>query len=233
MKHIKYQFGQVVGDNNLIFLEECDRIPDPSKKYGIRSARFFCTCGKTFISRIADVLYGKTKGCNCRKNVGLKQYRKGELINGIEFISSLGTDSFNKHRFHRAIFKCPLCGNEWNSLINNIQAGHTKSCGCMVMRGWTRTMWINYCDKATLYKIRMFNDYEDFIKIGITSKNNPLDRFKVFPYNVEVLKLIEGDSGYIFDLERRAKRMFKKYSYKPLLNFGGETECYGHNNMYG
>ena len=71
----------------------------------------------------------------------------------------------------------------------------------------------------------MYNETESFIKIGITTKEIK-HRFLRFPYKYEVLKLIEGDSGYIFDLENRTKRVFKKYKYKPLISFGGETECY-------
>ena len=47
-------------------------------------------------------------------------------------------------------------------------------------------------------------------------------------YNYEILKIIKGESGYIFDLENRCKRFFKKNNYKPLLNFKGYTECYNH-----
>jgi hypothetical protein len=49
---------------------------------------------------------------------------------------------------------------------------------------------------------------------------------KAIPYNYEVIRIIEGDSGYIFDLEHRYKRLNKKNSYSPNIHFLGRTECF-------
>jgi len=92
-------------------------------------------------------------------------------------------------------------------------------------RGWSRSQWINKSKISYLYKVRLFNNDESFIKIGITSREINL-RFNSIPYEYEVIKIIKGESAYIYDLELRTKKMFKKYRYNPLIEFKGRTECY-------
>ena len=75
---------------------------------------------------------------------------------------------------------------------------------------------------VNIYHLLLF---ESFIKIGITTKSIK-ERFSGCPYKFEIIKIIEGDSGYIFDFEIRTKKLFKSYKYIPLCSFKGETECY-------
>jgi hypothetical protein len=184
-----------------------------------RICLFKCHCGIKFKSTLSDV-YNKRTSCGCRKGNIPNKYNQGDLINGVKFIKSCGTI---KHA-QRAIFECPICKSEWESLIGNIQAGNTKSC-CGVKRGWSKSQWIKVSPVAKLYKVRLYNELESFIKIGITTKSIK-KRFRNIPYDFEVIKIIESESGYIFDLENRIKRIFKNYKYKPLISFKGESECY-------
>jgi len=218
MKHYKQLPNQIVGNHNIIYLY--DIAPSYYKKTKIRMAEFKCHCGKQFNTRVVDVVNNKRKSCGCKKGNKPFIYNEGDIINGIKFIRSCGT---YKHA-QRAIFECPICKKHWESLIGNIQAGHTKSC-CKVKRGWSRSQWKRLASTAYLYKVRLYNDTETFIKIGITTRN-PKKRMTYIPYNYEIIKIIEGESGYIYDLENKTKRLFKKYKYKPLINFKGETECY-------
>jgi len=223
MKRIEYSVGEVVGQYGVVYLKEV--MPTISKE-GVkrRVCEFLCSCGNKFVSRLNDVRMGKTRGCNCKKGAGIKKYSTGDLINGVEFVRTLGTSG--THKFQKALFKCPFCGEEWESLVGNIQQGNTKSC-CRKNRGWTKTRWTSLYKKAYLYKVILFNAAERFVKIGITSKANIKERFGYsFPYSIEVIKVIEGDSGYIFDLEIRTKKLFKRFKYTPLLPFKGEGECY-------
>jgi hypothetical protein len=216
--------GSIINTHGIKYVSDLESI-----RLGNRLRRFClfeCSCGIIFKSTLNDAYYKRTS-CGCKKGSNPKEYKKGDLINGIKFIKSCGTTSHQQ----RAIFECPICKNEWESLIGNIQAGHTKSC-CGVKRGWSKSQWVKLSSTAKLYKVRLYNDVESFIKIGITTKR-VTQRFRIegkqktnIPYKCEVLKVIEGESGYIFDLENRTKRLFKKYSYKPLISFQGESECY-------
>lgn len=218
MKKITYTFGQVINKHNITYVSETH--PINTHKTKRRSCIFKCECGKEFTCTLSDVRENKRTSCGCKKGIKATKYTKGELINGIEFVKTVSIIK----KAQRAIFKCPICSNHWESLVANIQAGHTKSC-CGIKRGWSRSQWIKVSKIAKLYKVRLYNDKESFIKIGITTQSLE-KRFKNIPYNFEVLKLIEGDSGYIFDLELRTKKFFKAHTYVPLLSFKGQTECY-------
>lgn len=218
MKRINYVTGQVVNNHGISYISEESFVIISNVKR--RKATFKCECGKEFISIIKDVIYNKRTSCGCKKGSKPNEYKEGDLINGIKFISTCGTIKYAQ----KAIFECPKCKNEWKSLVSNIQAGNTKSC-CGYKRGWSKSQWIKMSKISKLYKVRLYNQYESFIKIGITTKSVK-ERFKSIPYNLEILKVIEGESSYIFELELRTKKVFKTYRYKPLISFNGETECY-------
>ena len=207
-----------MNESNVVYI--CDVLPWSKAKRKSRSCLFQCACGKTFKSVLSDVLLNKRKSCGCRKGNKPNIYKPGEFINGIKFIRSLGTVKYAQ----RAIFECPICKKEWESLVGNIKEGHSKSC-CNIKRGWSKSEWQKRSKTAKLYKVRLYNETESFVKIGMTTKDVK-QRFVRFPYEYEIIKVIEGDSGYIFDLENKTKKLFKKYKYTPLINFKGETECY-------
>ena len=46
------------------------------------------------------------------------------------------------------------------------------------------------------------------------------------PYNYQLLKVIEGDAEFIWNLELDIRRRFKNtYSYIPSIYFKGQGEC--------
>ena len=117
---------------------------------------------------------------------------------------------------------------------------HLKGAGCWncylesrLNSGWSRTGYINKTSVnangfSELYLIRCFNDSESFYKIGITCAGVE-NRFKAkrdMPYKYEVLRLVSGESGFIWDLEFKIHSILKDYAYSPLIGFKGETECF-------
>lgn len=220
-----YEPGQAVGVNGLVYIQELDSVTKPSGIGKNRFALFKCSCANVFRARLSDVLANKRTSCGCKKGVHKTEYKTGDIINGVEFLESLGVDRVGAGYIHYAVFKCPVCGNTWRASLNNIKSGKVKSCCLKGARGWSRTQWTNYCAEATLYKVLLYNDNESFIKIGMTSKKLS-SRMKRLPYKYKVLKTIKGTSGYIYDLENRVKRLFKQHRYSPLIRFKGETECF-------
>ena len=99
--------------------------------------------------------------------------------------------------------------------------------------GWTKTDFINQCIKnnnglGILYVIRCFNDTESFYKVGITSLSI-IERYRKtssLPYDYDVIHEIQLDPSKVYDSENDILRTFSKYSYKPLLDFAGQTECF-------
>jgi len=219
MKKINYVSGQKVNNHGICYISDVQPFIGKTGR-SRRACLFKCKCGNTFISNLQDVIGNKRTSCGCKKGVSIKIYKEGDFINGIKFIKTCGT----VNNAQRAIFECPICKNHWESSVGNIQGGNTKSC-CSIKRGWSRSQWIKLSNVAKLYKIKLFNENESFIKIGITTTSIS-KRFQSIPYRYEILKVIEGDSGYIFDLENKIKKLFKKHRYTPLIKFKGETECY-------
>ena len=88
--------------------------------------------------------------------------------------------------------------------------------------------YIKLTKLAKLYLIRIFNEEEEFYKIGKT-KDTIKKRFSntnIKPYNFEVVYFLEKESGEIFDLEIELHKKYNSYKYKPLNKFSGHTECY-------
>lgn len=224
MKRIEYQLNELVGDNGIIYISEGTSRIEPSGR-ARRMAIFKCLCGEHFTASITDVKSNKVKSCGCSKFNKAVKYNEGDSINGVTFIRSLGIDDNLRQR---ALFKCPECSKEWNSLINNVKAGNAKSC-CGKKRGWSKTQWINFSNVSYLYVVELFNEEESFIKVGITTKDL-IQRFKQLPYEFKLLRLIQGESGYIFDLENRFKSIYSQFRYSPRLSFNGDTECFTKRN---
>jgi hypothetical protein len=97
--------------------------------------------------------------------------------------------------------------------------------------GWSKTDWVKLCGTRTakLYILRCWNTEEEFIKVGITCKENIRRRYttkKSMPYQYEVLKTIESkNASYIYDLENIILRASKDLKYTPKEFFNGITEC--------
>lgn len=128
------------------------------------------------------------------------------------------------------IIKCKIHGDFLQTPNNHLSKG--SGCPkCKTNFAYTKTSWLKLCEGRSpkLYVIRCWNDDEEFIKIGITSEDNINKRFSrttKLPYKYEVLKVIEGSAEYIFNLEKRAHSIFRKYKYIPNIKFGGYTECF-------
>lgn len=114
-------------------------------------------------------------------------------------------------------------------------ASHLQGKGCPHCNrvGYTRTNWIKFCNSKpnstpTTYIIRCFNEFENFIKIGITS-NNVQKRFsdpQHMPYSYEILKEFKGSPDFVFDKEKELHRLYKNYRHNPCIKFSGSTECF-------
>ena len=77
-----------------------------------------------------------------------------------------------------------------------------------------------------LYLIKCFNKNESFYKIGITVKTVKQRYAQDMPYQYEVIGLVHGEGGYVWQQEKNTHRALKDFRYKPCLSFGGMTECF-------
>lgn len=219
---IKYSIGQELGEWGIVYMGDAEPYIRKKQKTISRAANFLCKCGNIYRARIIDVRMGKSKSCGCEKGAEMFYYNRGEIINGIKFLRSIGT--VNKAQY--AIFECPICGNDWISSIANVKHGNSKSCCNSLLIGEEK--WCALTNKLTLYKAVMFDENESFVKIGITSRSAD-ERLREFPYNYTILKTIVGDTRYIVRLEKRINNMFVDKKYTPMIKFSGYTECFTNN----
>lgn len=109
---------------------------------------------------------------------------------------------------------------------NNLLQGQ----GCVhcgnIRKGWGINKLRNKIFKtAYVYLLHCFNEKENFYKIGITVKH-PLHRIKAIPYNTDIINYKKVSYKEALHLEKNLHTYHSKYLYKPLIKFGGYTECY-------
>ena len=127
--------------------------------------------------------------------------------------------------------KCPIHGEFYQRVPDHLKGRGCNKCAKRSKKGYTRTQWIEFCNKAkkssnTLYIIRCFNRVEGFIKIGLTTTSVRNRFLYKLPYSYEILKEIKGSPDFIYDKEKELHKLCKKYKYKPLISFAGESECF-------
>lgn len=135
---------------------------------------------------------------------------------------------------------CKIHGAFYPIANNHLRGSECPKCSRdnMFHLGYNKTNWINKFLTATgnkmpiVYIIELFDkDTEErFIKIG-RSFRSVVKRLgkkpnKSLPYSYKILSIIEGEIGFIYDLEKKLHRDFKKYKYIPFKEFSGYNECF-------
>jgi len=126
---------------------------------------------------------------------------------------------------------CPIHG-EFDQIANK----HLKGQGCIAcghdLINFKKSHWIKKAKdrKGVFYIIKCWNKNEEFYKLGITfnSVKQRYNHSKFMPYNYKIIKeIISENLSYIWDLEKRFKRIKAKQHYTPLISFGGSRyECF-------
>ena len=173
--------------------------------------------------------------CGTKITTDLRRFSKDDAVyraklvwgDRFDYSEMVYTKMFDKHRI-----KCNICGSYFDQvLINHI---NQKNDGCPICKslgvGWSRSQWVDFCNskkrlEPQTYIIRLFNENESFIKIGITSRTIN-ERQHELPYEYEVVKSYIGSPIFVYDKEIELHRMFKDYKYTPLKQFGGSFECF-------
>ena len=177
------------------------------------------------------------QGCNKCGQLTLKDTRKRKTTE--QFILEAKKIHGNKYDYSKTIYKtakinltitCLMHGDfsvkPGNHIIGKLGCKKCKNIG-----GYSDTEWekrgqdSNNFQGYKIYIVELWNDKENFIKIGKTFVNIS-KRCKHIPYQWKLIKTIEGSAKYISTLERTLQNNYTKYKYNPQINFAGNTECF-------
>ena len=125
-------------------------------------------------------------------------------------IKDLGTrypteKSIKKYGY--GLYECAYCGKEWETMVQNVKEGHTKSCGCLsgekhgLRQNKFYKTWYNMVQRCTNHKDKRYKNYGGR---GITVCEEWLDIRNFVAWcdlthpNIEGVSLdrIDNDKGY-------------------------------------
>lgn len=146
------------------------------------------------------------------------------------FYSYSKTDYVTSYK--KVIINCPTHGDFSQKPNSHLRGAGCPECG-KLMGGFKKSDFRNLCIKnnnglGILYVLKCFNSSETFYKIGITSASVKA-RYSCknsLPYEYEIVKEIVKESDIIYDLENKIFKSLYHFKYKPLISFGGQTECF-------
>lgn len=175
----------------------------------------------------------KGKGCikcsGCNKKDTKQFIEEARSIHGDNY-------SYEKSEYKNAksklIIICKDHGEFLQVAREHLKGRGCQECGSLSKSSYVRSYYVANCKKrhkgfANLYLIHCFGAGESFYKIGITA-TTLAERFSrnQIPYKYTVLRFINAEAGFIWDLEKRLHAILKRSSYAPKMSFGGETECF-------
>lgn len=191
----------------------------------------------------------------CRNRYGLVRVSPDHLLKGSigSLKSAIDKTSYMIEQFkekHNNKYTYPnykYCGNRCEGKIECSIHGeftqltdvHLMGSGCTAcsfldgdrINGYNRSGFTERAKgrECTLYVVKLYNEKEFFLKIGITSHQTE-KRFKKandIKYNIEtIFEYKSFDAGHIWDLEKEYHRKYKQFHYKPSIYFKGNTECF-------
>lgn len=112
------------------------------KRRGAYLWEFRCDCGNTYFNILSYIKNGNTKSCGCQRAKGLIAYnasqrtiKTGDVFGKLTILEEAGLRPYSQGH-SRMWYKCRCeCGNIVEKCGNQLQAGQTKSCGCLVSQG--------------------------------------------------------------------------------------------------
>lgn len=127
---------------------------------------------------------------------------------------------------------CPSHGEFTQNGYEHAKGRQCRKCAEESAKSWCRDTFREKCErlnrKATFYIIKCWDEEEEFIKIGITSRdiNYRFRGTEQMPYNWEVISKYISTPDEVWTLERDYQNRNRDNHYLPKKNFGGKYECF-------
>lgn len=176
----------------------------------------------------------KYRSCPKCGNASRKKYSISDFFE--KYYNKYPCSPYNYEKFKyinshfKTVITCLKHGDFLQTPSNHMNGQGCPKCSSENKPGGMK-WWLNTKGKiGTLYILKCYNPQEEFVKIGITSKNIK-ERYrskKLMPYEYEILKQYEYSNKQIpFLLEKHLLEKFKAKKYIPNISFGGsKKECF-------
>lgn len=174
-------------------------------------------------------------GSGCPK-CGIETIKNKVTLTTEEFVLRSNNKHQNKYNYEKCIYthgrtKVPIICAKHGVFYQTPEA-HMYGQGCpkCINSGFGRHDFIEKAKgrKCICYIIKCYNDDEEFIKIGITSRTikQRFDSKADMPYKYKIIKLYEGSSEYVYNKENELHKLHIPYKYLPKMKFIGMYECF-------
>jgi len=200
-----------------------------------------------FTTTTAKHISSRHGGCTECRRTAFAAARGGSKEAFIERATKIHGDKFD---YSKVVYKnahtpititCPDHGRFQQAPRVHVKGSGCPECGKLATvanndspMGWTHTAWreAGECsDRFDSFKLYIIfcNDFhtgEMFIKIGKTFHTTKQRFTSSLPYEYVVLFEYKGSAKMVSRMENRLHKHLKMYSYTPLKEFGGRTECF-------
>ena len=178
------------------------------------------------------------KGCpECSIEQRAKNLKSNwfEVIKNIEFMNENIMIPVNQPYINSGIkikYICKFHGEKFATTDQLKKGSNCRACA-HELNLFTRAGWIKGCKKyngkAEIYWIKMTYKNQSWYKFGITYKGLE-KRFQAKEYkDIKIFligKVNNKPPEYIWDLEHRLHKFYRKSRIKPPIEFSGDNECY-------
>jgi len=222
IKNAKIKHGDTFDYSDIDYKNTRTKINFTCKKHGL------------FLQSPKSHLITKISCPNCESEIQSNSRTYTKEI----FIEKAVSKHNNSYNYDKVIYEkstkevtisCTIHGDFTQTPKNHLEGKGCTKCG--YNSHWSRDKYIKKAKGriCTFYKLKCFNENEEFYKIGITM-NTISDRYrnsKEMPYNYEIILEVFGEAGEIWDMERKEIKKLKDFHYTPEIKFGGSTqECF-------
>lgn len=219
-------------------------------------ANFICKCGHSWRAQVDHVASNRAlnTGCPVCAQESRNEKLRGRKMSAVTIARIKATKKANFNEETRLLLRNAQLGKtlsaETRRKIGDAHRGmrrseETKKRMSAWQKGiptgrassWTKDAWAKKAQESIwisksksfhgffFYVMRLSDGEESFYKGGRTFRRIA-QRKKQIPYDVEIVKLVEGSMESVFEMEQDMKRAIKKHKYTPKKKFGGIGECF-------
>jgi len=178
-------------------------------------------------------------GCGCPRCAS-ELVGKNSALTLDEFLARAQTVHGNTYNYSQVVYinnrakveiACSTHGIFKQSPVNHLLGNGCPTCGRERTTAAKALDWFEQAQGrlATLYFLRLFDNGEEFYKVGITY-HSVAERYRKLHkhgYSYEILaQHTSQNASAVYDWEQSILHTFAHLRYYPKRSFGGETECF-------